>query len=145
MLYPTAGSRLFIADTPAAPGSVAAGAWVEIGEAEALGTVGGSWQLVENAPVGAEVDAFLKDTFTPGVTQLVLGNDPADPGQALLWAALRSCDDYAFRILFRGGVLSRQWRALVVGMGDAFDTANGVIRLRADLQLTTRTWRSEGA
>ncbi len=142
MLYPTAGSRIYIADSPAAPGSVSGGAWVEIGEAEAIGSVGGQWSLQDVTHVESELAESMKGIQTPGVVQLVFGLDPADPGQVLLRDAFRSIDDFAFRIVLPGGTISRQWRALVVSLSEVFDSANAVIKLQADLQMTSEPWRS---
>jgi hypothetical protein len=143
MLYPTAGSRIYIADSPAAPGSVPGGAWVEIGEAEAIGSVGGQWTLQDVTHVESELAESMKGIQTPGVVQLVFGLDPADPGQVLLRDAFRSIDDYAFRVVLPGETISRQWRALVVSLSEVFDSANAIIKLQADLQMTSEPWRSE--
>lgn len=143
MLYPTAGSRIFIADDPSAPGSVPGGAWVEIGEPEAIGSVGGQWTQHDMTHVESEMAETMKGIFSPGVVQIVFGLDPADAGQVLLRTAFRAEGDFAFRILLPGGTISRQWRALVVAMSEAFDSANAIIKLQADLQMTSETWRSE--
>lgn len=143
MLYPTAGSRIYIADSPAAPGSVPGGAWVEIGEPEAIGSVGGQWSLHDQTDVEDELTQNMKGILSPGVVQLVFGLDPADPGQVLLRTAFRDTEDYPFRIVLPGGTISRQWRALVVGLSEVFDSANAIIKLQADLQMTSEPWRSE--
>jgi hypothetical protein len=143
MLFPTAGSRIYIADSPAAPGSVPGGAWVEIGEAEAIGSVGGQWELHDETDCEDTITRPFKGIQTPGVVQLVFGLDPADPGQVLLRDAFRSIDDFAFRIVLRGETISRQWRALVVSLSEVFDSANAIIKLQADLQMTSEPWRSE--
>jgi hypothetical protein len=143
MLYPTAGSRIYIADSPAAPGSVSGGAWVEIGEAEAIGAVGGQWTQHDTTHVESDLAETMKGIHTPGVVQIVFGLDPTDAGQVLLRAAFKSRDDFAFRVLLPDGTTSRQWRALVVSLAEVFDSANAIIKLQADLQMTTEPWRSE--
>lgn len=142
MLYPTAGCRLFIADLPdTAPGSVPPEEWIEIGETEALGMLGVDWEL-------NRVDIY-DDCDQPGTEvvekayvrrlpiQAILGNDPTDPGQAVLWTAVRSASPFPFRLVFPDGVTARRWGALVTGFIEVFDIANSVMKLQADLQPTT--------
>lgn len=147
MLYPTSGSRLYIADAPTGPaGAIPAGGWVEIGETEALGLLGVQW-LTDDLEVLDSCD----DPFAPLIThtskrarrampmQIVFGNDPADPGQVILWQAARSMDHYPFRLDFPDGGPRRSWLAQVMSIAEAFDAANGVVRLQAELMPSTRT------
>jgi hypothetical protein len=141
MLYPTAGSRLFIADYPVdQDGTIPAGGWVEIGETEAIGMLGSEWD-VERADI-ANRDNEVVEMAIKGVERrpempIILGNDPTDPGQLLLWTAARSRDSYPFRLVFPDGVTARSWFALVVRIGEVFDTANAVMKLQADLKPTS--------
>ena len=150
MLYPVAGSRLFIADAPAdQPGAFPASGWVEIGETEALGLLGVEFDvetvdLLDCGPEGGSEYA-LKGVRRRPEMQIVLGNDPLDPGQALLWAASRSRDSYPFRLVFPDGVTTRQWFALVIRLGEVFDSANAVMKLQVDLKPTSDIQRSEAA
>ena len=161
MLYPVAGSRIFIADLPMDPGgvlpadlgAVPSGAFVEIGEAEAIGTLGGTWHMVDLEPTldrpagwGAASPpamSHLKSWLERPVMQIVLGNAPTDPGQALLWAAWRSHDAFPFRIAFPGGVILRSWAALVTELAEVFDTANSVMKVQASLRPVSEILRSE--
>lgn len=161
MLYPVAGSRIFIANVPMDPGdvlpadlgAVPSGAFVEIGEAEALGILGGSWQTIDlppamNEPTGWGSTAppamsHLKTYMERPAMQIVLGNAPTDPGQALLWSAWRSHDAFPFRIVFPGGLVLRSWAALVTDLSEAFDTANSVMKLQASLLPVSEILRSE--
>lgn len=144
MLYPTSGSRMFIADAPTdRAGAIPASGWVEIGEVEALGLLGIAWQTED-----AEVDED-NDPSTPLVSwtakrarqampmQVVMANDPSDPGQVILAEAAQSMDHYPFRLDFPDGGPSRRWLAQVTSLADVFDSANGVIRLQADLVPST--------
>lgn len=150
MLYPVAGCRFFIADAPVpswAGDSVPAAAWVEIDGVEAFGLLGSEWQ-VETADVmnGCGPDDGPGEIAVKGAERrpeipLILGNDPTDPGQALIWEASRSRDAYPFRILFPDGTTWRSWYALVVRIGEVFDTANSVIRLQADLKPVSPIFR----
>ncbi|CAM3387809.1 hypothetical protein PANO111632_17240 [Paracoccus nototheniae] len=140
MLFPVAGSRLFIADepveSPRGPMMVPADAWVEIGETEALGTLGGRYELQEAHYMDGSADggyAAVKGVHSPNTMQIVLGLDYTDPGQILLSKAYRSRDAFPFRLLLPDGVTDRQWYALVLSIGEVFDAANNVMRMQADL------------
>ena len=143
MLYPTAGSRLFIADYPADQGgTIPAAGWVEIGETEAIGILGSEWD-VETADVvrdcgsGDVVEIAAKGVERRTEMPIIMGNDPTDTGQLLLWAAARSRSSYPFRLVFPDGVTQRSWFALVIRIGEVFDTANVVMKLQADLKPTS--------
>lgn len=86
----------------------------------------------------------LKDgNFVPGQVQLIMGCDPTDAGQLLLWRAFREpVDAFAFRAVFPDGVTAREWRALVVGVFEVWDQVNRVIMLQVDTLLTGLVWRS---
>ncbi|MDB6179550.1 hypothetical protein PAF17_18935 [Paracoccus sp. Z330] len=146
MLYPTSGSRLFIADAPTGrDGAIPASGWVEIGETEALGLLGIEW-LTDEAEIAEDIDPTAalvnwtaKRARRAKPMQVVMGNDPTDPGQIILTQAAQSMDHYPFRIDFPNGGPSRQWLAQVVSLADAFDAANGVVRLQAELLPSTST------
>lgn len=148
MLFPVAGSRFFIAnqpvEAPTGPVTVPAGAWVEIGETEAFGTLGGRYELNEAHFMTGGPDegyAAMKGVHRPDTMQLVLGLDPIDPGQLLLFQAYRSRDAFPFRLLFPDGVTDRRWFALVMSFGEVFDAANNVMRMLADLHPVTNMTR----
>lgn len=148
MLFPVAGSRFFIAnqpvESPSGPVTVAAGAWVEIGETEAFGNLGGRYELVDTHFMNGTPDegyAAMKGVHTPDTMQLVLGLDPTDPGQLLLFQAYRSSNAFPFRLLFPDGVTNRQWFALVMSFGEVFDAANNVMRMQADLHPVSNVQR----
>lgn len=149
MLYPTAGARLFIADemNPGITGAPS-GPWVEILETEALGFLGSEWSMAEwdNSYIGmgdqgGEI-VQEKQAIRRLPMQVVLGNDPSDPGQQLLWRAHHSTAKFHFRLLFADGVTERTWRGLVTAMTEVFDAANSVMRLQAAILPTIRVTRS---
>lgn len=142
MLYPTSGSRLYIADAPTGrAGTIPSAGWVEIGETEALGLLGVEWQTDEaeiaEGPTGGLgvplVTWTSKRAKRALPMQVVMGNDPSDPGQIILAAAARSTDHYPFRLDFPNAGPSRRWLAQVISLADAFDGANGIVRLQAEL------------
>lgn len=149
MLYPVAGSRIFMADSPGfQPGAVPSGAWVEIGQAEAFGTLGGTWRMTDLEPAlnfsdGLPAMSHLKTYMERPVMQIVLGNDPTDAGQALLWKAWRALEAFPFRIVFPDGATRRGWSALVIDLQEVFDTANSVIKVQASLRPVSEILRSE--
>lgn len=143
MLYPTAGSRLFVADAPAdQAGAFPSGGWVEIGETEALGVMGVSSDLIDVTAIGDDGQKHVKGLVRRTAMQVILGDDPADAGQAVLWAASRSRQVYPFRLSLSSGHV-REWFALVVGISEVFDSANNVMRLQVDLQPVGNIQRSE--
>lgn len=144
MLYPTAGCRLFIANAPSdVPGVVPASGWVEIGETEALGMLGVEWSMETFTGMsGCELDDGPEVEVEKGAMrrlpmQIILGDDPSDPGQLILIQAARSRAHYPFRLVFADGVTTRIWTALVIALAEVFDVANGVMKLQADLQPTS--------
>lgn len=152
MLMPTAGTRLYIARlqgqsvTAALLGSLA---WAEIGQTEALGALGGRWDLADGTVIGDTRDVFVKDLQQTTVMQIVLGLDPADAGQLILIEAFRNVRDlYAFRLDFplmpgQASPARRIWAAMVTSFDEAFDTANGVMKTLVDLIPHSETIRIE--
>ncbi|QRZ15397.1 hypothetical protein JWJ88_13660 [Paracoccus methylovorus] len=155
MLYPTAGARLYIADAPArgAGGVLPVAGWVEIGETEALGLLGVQWGVAStdlateeyDGPDGYLVEYSVKTALRQSPMQIVLGNDPSDPGQVLLWTAARSTNHYPFRLVLPDGVSSRAWFGLVTALVEVFDSANSVMKLQADVLPATPIIRNDGA
>ncbi|MFV0303414.1 MAG: hypothetical protein ACK5IP_21525 [Paracoccus sp. (in: a-proteobacteria)] len=147
MLYPTAGSRIYIADAPVeAPGTLPASGWVEIGEAEALGLLGVEWGIIDATHMdsrGGE-EEMVKAILHRQPMQIVFGQDPEDAGQAILWRASRSRRHFPFRLVFQGGAHWRAWFGLVTGLSEVFDTANSIMKLQADILPSSQTYRSEG-
>lgn len=140
MLYSTAGSRLYIAEvSPVTPSPE----WVEIGEVEAIGMLGVEWEvdsvdvMAGIGPTGGPGELAIKGAQRRPEMPLVMGNDPTDPGQLLLWRAARSHDSFRFQLVFPDGATTREWFALVVRMGEVFDTANSVMKLQVDLKPTS--------
>lgn len=151
MLMPTAGSRLFIANQPSAVTwlqQFPSGGWIEIAETEALGLLGIEWgeqsvELMDDCSADHAIEYTDKSVLRRPVMQAICGMVPADPGQLLLWQAARSTDSYPFRLVFPDGTTTREWFALVMSIGNVFDTANTVMRLQVDLKPTSDIHRSE--
>lgn len=145
MLYSTSGSRLFIADAPApGAGAFPSSGWVEIGETEAIGMLGVEWEvhsvdllLGPSWPHSGVGEMAIKGAKRRPEMPLIMGNDPTDPGQLLLWTAAHSGSSYPFRLVFPDGATTREWFALVIRMGEVFDTANSVMKLQVDLKPTS--------
>lgn len=135
MLFPVAGSRLFIRH---------GGSLVEIGSPESLGAIGGRWDLHE---AGYDHDdwsrRYIKGNMSPGAMQLVFGHDPDDLGQLALWQSYRSDSASEFRLELANGTSWRQWEALVVSISEGFEEANIVTKMLAELQINSAILRSE--
>ena len=148
MLYPTAGIRLYIADSPVeTPGTLPASGWVEIGETEALGMLGVESETIDVTSMGSAegVEEHIKGVMRRLPMQIVFGLDPEDAGQAILWQAARTRGHYPFRLVFPDGARWRAWFGLVVGISEVFDTANSIMKLQADILPGGPTLRSEDA
>lgn len=139
MLYSTAGSRLFISEhlTDDLPAS----RWIEIAGVEAIGLLGVEWDVetvdlmdCDGGPDDPVVEEAYKTVMRRPEMPLVFGNDPTDPGQLILWRAAHSYESFPFRLVFPDGSTERTWSALVIRIGEVFDTANSVMRLQADLK-----------
>lgn len=140
MLSPVAGSRLFIADAPQADprgGAPSGLSWVEIGQAEAFGVLGGSYDLNDAPVINANNQwdyIAAKGPRRPTTMQIIMGLDMEDPGQLILARAYAAPDAaYPFRLLFADGDNERRWMALVMRFEEVFDAANSVMRMQADL------------
>lgn len=138
MLYPTAGCKLYIGASPGRwPGGDAASSagWVEIGETEAIGTLGVEWEMAEASFVldSHAVIGTAKSPRRAMPMQIVMGNDPEDAGQQILWRAAHGVDAYPFLLVLPNHAGSRRWIAEVTAISEVFDTANSVTRLQADL------------
>lgn len=137
MLYPTTGARLYIADLPTeTPCPVPDVAWVEIGETEALGTLGVEWETTEASTVGCGDSGVIvqaKQARRALPMQILMGHDPEDEGQQVLRRAAMAHGYYPFRLVLAAGAGSRTWFAIVTALSDVFDSANSVVKLQADL------------
>lgn len=131
MLYPVAGTRVFIGG----PVNETDRPWIEIGEVEAIGTVGVQWQTQETVIYDCEEIRTVeidKTARSASSFQIVMGADGADPGQIMLWEAAASVWGYWFRFVLPSGDI-RIFGASVTALGEVFDSANTVIKLQADL------------
>lgn len=132
MLFPVSGTKIFIGTAETA----AEGDWLEIGETEAIGTLGVQWQtqeitIYDEDEIGTvEID---KTARSAAAMQIVMAADSSDPGQIRLWEAVASIWGYRFRLLLPSGE-ARSFSAIVTSLVEVFDSANSAIRLQADLQ-----------
>jgi len=151
MLLSLAGAHFFIGG-PRASGLAAQAApslntdvWTEIAEPEGMGAVGVMWETWTYAPPSdaAEQTITLKGNLSPVTSEIVFGLVPDDPGQLQLWAAARSEADFAFRIDLADNRSRRFWIASVTAITEAYEAANGVIRLRASLAINSSINRGD--
>lgn len=143
-IYATNGAKLYIGGALAAKSAdfveadFTSQTWVEIGEVEALGTVGDTSAEITFDSISANRTRRLKGTRNAGSMEVVMGIDYEDPGQIALIAAEKTIHDYAFRIVMNdapaGGTASeRLFVAKVGSAAEALETANNVMKLNASL------------
>lgn len=122
--------------------------WVEIGEIEALGTVGDSAAEITFDSMSAGRTRRLKGTRNAGTTDVVCALDYNDPGQLAAIAAERTPHDYAFRMVLNdappGGTPSeRLFVAKVASASESYDTANSVVKLNLTLWVNGNVVRND--
>lgn len=143
-IYATNGAKLYIGGALAAKSAdfveadFTSQTWVEIGEVEALGTVGDTSAEITFDSISANRTRRLKGTRNAGSMEVVMGIDYEDPGQIALIAAEKTIHDYAFRIVMNdapsGGTASeRLFVAKIGSAAEALETANNVMKLNASL------------
>ncbi|MBB1498468.1 hypothetical protein [Paracoccus sp. MC1862] len=143
-IYATNGSKLYIgAALPAKSTDFVAAdftpqTWVEIGEIEALGTLGDAATEISFDAISTSRTRRLKGTRNAGSMEVVAGLDYDDPGQLAVIAAEKTPHDYAFRLVLNdappGGTPSeRLFVAKVASAAEALDGANSVMKLNMTL------------
>lgn len=153
MLYPTAGCRLFIFESDVTwthddelVHHFDGEGWVEIGELEALGILGGRWETAETEVVDDQDQNMIlvaKTARRRMPMQVILGMDPADAGQQLLWRAYKEVRAHRFRLDLPEGAGRRFVSCLVTEISEVYDTANSVIRLQVEILPTCDTLVSD--
>ncbi|WP_288427109.1 hypothetical protein [uncultured Agrobacterium sp.] len=151
----TAGAKLFIGTTKTqkktdyvlADFSAAnAVTWKQIGELEALGSVGDTSEAVTFTGISDSRTRTLKGPRSAGTMELVMGIDYADLGQQALIAAEKAIHDYEFRIELNdapeGGTPSaRYFIAKVMSQSEQYDSANSVMKLNVSLGVNSNLVR----
>lgn len=153
-IYATNGAKLFIGgvlpnkttDFVLANFTTPPQSWVEIGETEALGSVGDTSAEITFDGIGANRTKRLKGTRNAGTMDVVCGIDYEDAGQIALLAAEKSKSDYAFKLVLNdapvGGTPSERYFIAAVGSAvEALDTANNVMKLNATLWVNSNVVR----
>jgi hypothetical protein len=157
-IYATNGAKLYIggvlasqaADFVEADFTTPPQTWVEVGEIEALGTVGDTSAEIPFDSISANRTRRLKGTRNAGAMEVVCGIDYEDPGQIALIAAEKTIHDYAFRIVMNdapvGGTPSeRLFIAKVGSAAEALETANNVMKLNATLWVNSNVVHVDAA
>lgn len=101
-----AGATLGV--TSAAPASADAYGYSQlaftlIGELTDVGEIGRAYNLVTHNAVGTRSTGKRKGSFNDGSSQLAMGLDDRDAGQAILRMGARSDDDYSFCLTLQSG------------------------------------------
>ncbi|MFS8124213.1 hypothetical protein QD336_17475 [Rhizobium sp. BR 250] len=146
-IYASAGAKLFIGTTKeqkstdfvigdfSAENAVT---WKEIGEVEALGSVGDTSEAINFTAIGDARTRTLKGPRSAGTMEVVCGLDAEDEGQQAAIAAEKTIHDYEFRIVLNdapaGGTPSKRYFiAKVMSQSEQFDQANNVMKLNVSL------------
>lgn len=137
MLFAVSGSKLLIGGADYSPRQ-----WVEVRSTQSLGLLGGAWNLIDlSGQDDTSLSRFMKGGRAQSQMQIICGVDPEDEGQLQLYAAYQDEAAWRFRLEFPGASSWRQFSALVIGMGEAFDAANEVILLQVTLQINSEIYR----
>lgn len=155
-IYATNGAKLYIGTALATRSAdfvvadFASQTWVEIGEVEALGTVGDTSAEITFDSISTNRTRRLKGTRNAGSMEVVCGIDYEDPGQIALIAAEKTIHDYAFRIVMNdapaGGTPSeRLFVAKIGSAAEALETANNVMKLNASLWVNSNVVHVDAA
>ena len=155
-IYATNGARLFIgAALPAKSTDFIASdftpqTWVQIGEIEALGTLGDTAAEITFDAIASQRTRRLKGTRSAGSMEVVAGIDYQDPGQIAVIAAEKTPHDYAFKLELNdappGGTPSqRLFVAKVASAAEALDTANTVMKLNMTLWVNSNVVKVDAA
>lgn len=155
-VYATNGAKLFIGGVLASKstdfvvGDFTPQTWVEVGETEALGSVGDAAAEITFDGIAANRTRRLKGTRNAGAMEVVCGIDYADPGQIALLAAEKAIHDYAFKLELNdapeGGTPSERYFVAKVGTAvEALDTANNVMKLNATLWVNSNVVKVDAA
>jgi len=91
------------ADDTAAITALSALVYTEVGEIEDAGEIGDEAATQNFTALGNRRVRKVKTTFDAGTQSLTLGLDRADAGQIAMKAALKSDDNYAFKITYPDG------------------------------------------
>lgn len=143
-IYATNGSKLYIGaalaakSTDFAEADFASQTWAEIGEIEALGTLGDAANEISFDSISSSRTRRLKGTRNAGSMEVVAGLDYDDPGQLAVIAAEKTPHDYAFRLVLNdappgGSPSERLFVAKVASAAEALDGANSVMKLNMTL------------
>lgn len=155
-IYATNGAKLFIGGVLASKSTdfveadFTAQSWVEIGEVEALGSVGDTSTEITFDSITANRTRRLKGTRNAGAMEVVAGIDYGDAGQIALLAAEKTIHDYAFKLELNdapeGGTPSERYFIAKVGTAvEALETANNVMKLNATLWVNSNVVKVDAA
>lgn len=148
VLWTTAGSKLYIggiiADKNAdfTEGDFSGQSWTEIGGTTNLGSAGDTAELVSSKQIAVGRVKKAKGTFNAGAMEVVCDHDPNDPGQAALYAAAKTRDNYAFKLVFNdaptGGTPSvRYFIGLVMSAPETYEEADSVMKLSTSVEINS--------
>ena len=110
--------------------------WAKIGEITDGGSHGRTYAEVTHNPIDTRGTQKFKGSFNEGTKTLQLGMDRADPGQAVLDVALKSDDDYSFKVEYQGGDID-YFQAKVLSFEKSATSVDSIRSASVQLSLTT--------
>lgn len=155
-IFATAGAKLYIGAVIAYQNfdyddaDFTSQTWTEIKRLESIGSFGDTTQELSFDDLSSRRTERVKGQRSAGTIDVVCGLDYADAGQLALFAAEKSDDNYAFRIVFNdapsGGTPSeRMFVAMVGGAVEQLDNANAVMKLNSSLWINSNIVRVNAA
>ncbi|MAC79295.1 MAG: hypothetical protein CML66_14685 [Rhodobacteraceae bacterium] len=155
-IFATAGAKIYIGGavpaktTDHVEADFDAQTWVEIKQAESIGSFGDTSQEITFDVISESRTRRVKGTRSAGTMEVVCGIDYADAGQLAAIAAEKTDNNYAIKIEFddapTGGTPSeRYFIAIIGGASEQLDTANNVMKLNLSLWINSNVVRVNAA
>lgn len=136
-----AGTKVYIsAATPATfdAAGYAALSWSKIGEITDGGEHGRTYAEVTHMPIGTRGTQKFKGSFNEGTKTLQMAVNRVDPGQVVADAALKSDNDYSFKVEYQGGDID-YFQAKVMSFVKATAGVDTIRSATMNVSLTTNS------
>jgi hypothetical protein len=143
-----AGSKIYISNAVSDSDTLSefeAETYVEIGEVVSIGEFGSEFSAITFTALGDRLVRKFKGSEDPGTIALELGRDISDTGQAAVFTALGSDDDYAIKVTLNdqitpstGNPTTFYFRAKVMSYRTNIGNVDQVVGATCSLGITTR-------
>ncbi len=112
--------------------------WTIVGEITDGGEHGREYALVTHMPIASRGVQKFKGSFNEGSKTLQLALDNDDAGQVIAAAALRSDNDYSFKVAYQGGDID-YFQAKVMTLKKAATSVDSIRSASMTLELTSNS------